>query len=148
MTSEEISEILALTEAANRAWLNGDWAGGYGALITGAADASIYGPFGGPATVGASNWAQVGAGAVRQFKNGQSKLTLVQHYMSGDLLVLVLLEEQAADIAGHAAHPWSLRITQVYRREGGAWKVVHRHADPLVHRRTMDQTLALAAGPE
>jgi ketosteroid isomerase-like protein len=26
---------------------------------------------------------------------------------------------------------YTLRVTQVYRREEGEWKVVHRHADTL-----------------
>ena len=29
----------------------------------------------------------------------------------------------------------TLRITHVYRREDGAWRLVHRHADPLAERR-------------
>jgi hypothetical protein len=29
----------------------------------------------------------------------------------------------------------TLRVTHVYRREGGAWRMVQRHADPLATRR-------------
>lgn len=144
-TESELAAIVALTEAASIAWMNGEWEQGYGTLLTAADDASIYGPFGGPATLGTRTWAERGSAAVRQFRNGRSRLTLVQHYCSGDLLVLVLFEDQAADIADRAAQPWSLRVTQVYRREHGAWKVVHRHADPLVKSRSMEQALTLAA---
>ncbi len=144
MTQEELNDVLAMTEAAGNAWMCGDFDGGYGAVLTERDDASIYGPFGGPAVNSTRMWTDVGRVGVKQFRNGHAKVRLVQSYASGDLLVLVLLEEQSGEVGGVHDQPWSLRVTQVYRRENGKWRVVHRHADPLVKRRSLLETAAIA----
>jgi ketosteroid isomerase-like protein len=48
---------------------------------------------------------------------------------SGDLGYVVAIEHSVA--ARHGAPPrrYALRVTTLFRREGGAWKVVHRHGD-------------------
>jgi ketosteroid isomerase-like protein len=50
--------------------------------------------------------------------------------LSGDLAYLVGYERAMSSIEGGAAEDLGLRITQVYRRESGEWRLVHRHADP------------------
>jgi ketosteroid isomerase-like protein len=42
-------------------------------------------------------------------------------------------------IDGVPVEPYTLRVTQVYRREDGEWKVVHRHGDRL----SIDQSQSL-----
>src|SRR3954462_8742261 len=49
---------------------------------------------------------------------------------SDDLAYLVALEHTTASINGAPAEPYTLRVTTVFRREDGGWKVVHRHGDP------------------
>ena len=47
---------------------------------------------------------------------------------SGDLAYTVGYEHDRAKVAG-AAREYTLRVTHVYRREQGTWRIVHRHAD-------------------
>ena len=51
--------------------------------------------------------------------------------VSGDLAYTVELEHTSVSVDGVPAEPYTLRITQVYRREDGEWKVVHRHGDQI-----------------
>ncbi|WP_344257399.1 nuclear transport factor 2 family protein [Terrabacter carboxydivorans] len=46
----------------------------------------------------------------------------------GDMAYTAGLEHTSASVDGEP-RTYTLRATQVYRREGGAWRVVHRHAD-------------------
>jgi ketosteroid isomerase-like protein len=50
---------------------------------------------------------------------------------SGDLGYLVAIEHTTCSILGAPPAPYSLRVTQIFRREGGDWKIVHRHADEV-----------------
>jgi ketosteroid isomerase-like protein len=47
----------------------------------------------------------------------------------GDLAYTVGLERQVSSIRNGPVQPHVLRVTQIYRREDGDWKVVHRHGD-------------------
>jgi ketosteroid isomerase-like protein len=49
---------------------------------------------------------------------------------SGDLAYTVAIEHTSASING-APQQYQLRVTTIFRREDGEWKVVHRHGDPL-----------------
>ena len=57
-----------------------------------------------------------------------------------------MVERQRAEVGGLAAQDWSLRVTEVYRKDGTDWQLVHRHADPLVRRITLQQAAMLARG--
>ena len=56
------------------------------------------------------------------------------------------VERQHGLIGDLPAQDWSLRVTLVFRREDDAWRLVHRHADPLVHPITLEQLAELARG--
>lgn len=60
--------------------------------------------------------------------------------VSGDLAYTVGYERSTGSVNGRPARSIMLRATQVYRRENGEWKIVHRHADyPPVDQSTTGQ---------
>lgn len=99
-------------------------------------DATIFGAFGGYE----KGWNEVGpryGWASSQFK--ESGATQQIEYLntgaSGDLAFTVGIERQQARVGGQETlTPRALRVTQIFRREGSSWKLLHRHADPLMDR--------------
>jgi ketosteroid isomerase-like protein len=49
----------------------------------------------------------------------------------GDMAYTAGLEHTSASVDGEP-RSYTLRATQVYRREDGEWKVAHRHADTVI----------------
>ena len=100
---------------------------------------TIFGAFGGYE----KGWAEVGPRfdwAASQYKPSGAKkhveyLTIA---VAGDLAFTVSIEHDevsyTGDTAGARPQARGLRVTQTFRREAGAWKLVHRHADPLVEK--------------
>ena len=97
-------------------------------------DVTILGGFGGHE----KGWQEVGPRydwAAARFR--ESRATLQVEYLattvSGDLAYTVSLERSEAHVVGQdRPAPMVLRVTHVFRKEGGQWKLVHRHADHLV----------------
>jgi ketosteroid isomerase-like protein len=53
--------------------------------------------------------------------------------VSGDLAYTVAIERSEARVVGaERVAPMFLRVTHIFRKEDGTWKLVHRHADPLM----------------
>ena len=50
--------------------------------------------------------------------------------VASGLAFSIELEHYAQQVEGEDKE-MTLRVTQIYRREGGAWRVIHRHGDAL-----------------
>lgn len=67
----------------------------------------------------------------RSFSDCTSYAFELQAYdVVGDMAYTAGLEHTAASVDGQP-RSYTLRATQVYRREGGEWRVAHRHCDTL-----------------
>jgi ketosteroid isomerase-like protein len=113
------------------------------ALIKYTGDFTLMAPFGGPPSRGEipeERWEAM----KRFFRHGVFEQEVVQTYGSADMVVLVLIERQTVEVGDVPRQDWALRVTLVYRREDGDWRLAHRHADPLAHGITVKQAAALA----
>ena len=145
VTDEELAELIRRTAEAASALIRGDIRT-YATLIPHAEDYTLMDPFGGEPTRGFDPSSEHLDALERFFEGGEAELELVESYTSGDLIVLVMIERQHGQVGGLPDQDWSLRVTWVFRREGSVWRLVHRHADPLVHGISLEQLAALARG--
>ena len=145
VNTDGIAEVIALASEKNAAFMRGDMER-WSKLVRIAHDFTLMQPFGGPASHGFDASPQRLAELSRYFRKGKTQLEVAQTYSSGELAVLVMIERQIGEVGGLPEQDWSLRVTEVYRKAGSEWEFVHRHADALVHRISLEQLSALARG--
>jgi ketosteroid isomerase-like protein len=59
------------------------------------------------------------------------RLEVIAAGVSGDIAYTVALEHSRLSRSGGPVQDYRLRVTHAYRREGGEWRIVHRHGDEL-----------------
>ncbi|MFJ5696158.1 nuclear transport factor 2 family protein [Arthrobacter sp. NPDC093125] len=70
-------------------------------------------------------------GLARQFSNCTSySYKLLAYDVVGNMAYTASLEHTSASVDGQP-RTYTLRATQIYRREDGEWKVAHRHGDTV-----------------
>ena len=106
--------------------------------------------FGG--VMGGSGWAEIEPIFQRlgaSFSDCQSyEHEVIAAEANDDLAFTVAFEHTTASINRGQPMEYVLRVTTVFRREDGEWKVVHRHADPLGSPPAADLLQQLVASPE
>jgi ketosteroid isomerase-like protein len=126
-------------ERATEAFINGNqqpWLG----LASHSDDATIMGGWG----AYERGWAEVGPRydwAAARFKPSGASLT-VEYLASGvsvDLAYTVAIERAESLVVGQdKPRLHELRVTHLFRKEDGEWKLIHRHADPLMAKTAPD----------
>lgn len=142
---DAVANLIQRAAAKNAAFMRGDMLR-WSELAPIAPDFTLMQPFGGPASKGFDGSPKRLAEMSQFFRNGTTDLDVVATYASADIAVLVMVERQRAEVGGLPEQDWSLRVTEVYRKDGPEWRMVHRHADPLVRRVGLEAAAALARG--
>jgi ketosteroid isomerase-like protein len=125
----EFERFFVRREAAAKAYVRGDPAG-VDAVAVQSGEATFHSPRGHTVT---------GADAVRKryhddaasFRDsGETRFEVLQKEESGDLAFWTGFQLATAHVAGEdRAAEMRIRVTEVFRRCDGEWKMIHRHAD-------------------
>jgi ketosteroid isomerase-like protein len=133
MVETSWEQAMAELAAAQQAFVNGD-ATGIKELYSHREDVTVLGGFGGFER----GWAEVGPRlewAASEFAGGTYDQEDISATVGNDIAFLVSLERWSYKSARKGTNTLlQLRVTQTFRREGGEWRLMHRHADPLLEK--------------
>lgn len=117
--------------AAANAYASGDPAP-VGDMSAKKGTATFFGP-GGGLVIGAEKVNRTNARGAKRFgPGGRSQFKVAQLAADGELAFWSGIQSARVRLAGQQGKiPMRLRVTEVFRREKGAWKLIHRHADML-----------------
>ncbi|WP_407909839.1 YybH family protein [Lysobacter claricitrinus] len=128
---DDFAAFMTRRKAASDAFVDGDAAPLQGISV--AADpATIFGPKGdcvqGAAQVDAAN----AHGAAHFRPGGKNDFEIMHKGATGDFAYWIGIQRSVVNVRGQPPGTvMNLRVTEIFRREHGEWKLMHRHADKL-----------------
>lgn len=128
---DTIDEAIARVQAAIGEFVEGR-PGAWLDVCSHRADATLFGGWGGHER----GWDELDPRyrwAAARFTGGEVAFTELSRFVSAGLAATVHHERMRARLAGsNGRASIVLRVTHIYRQEETGWKLVHRHADPLI----------------
>ncbi len=93
----------------------------------------------GPPVRGWENVEKTSDHAISHFREGEpTRFERISEFVGTELAYVVELERTRVKIVGSdELVPIALRVTTIFHLEDGAWKVLHRHADPITAPRSI-----------
>ena len=137
-----LEQLIEREEEAWRAFVQGDPQPSKG-LFSHGDDVILANPWGPPAR----GWDRVEAtldAAAERFREGElSSFEALARYVTDELAVVFEIERGRAKVGGSESFAsFALRVTTTYRLEDGDWKIVLRHADPIMAEQPSDAGLS------
>jgi ketosteroid isomerase-like protein len=105
-------------------------------------DITLGNPFG-PFVSGSDQVLQAMRRAASFYRDGKAVgFDLIANEVTADLAYLVEVERLSTKMGGRDDFTTvDLRVTGIFRNEDGAWRLVHRHADPITSARGADSVV-------
>ena len=147
MSEDELNDTIEAFREALRVYVTGDGEPALSFFST-RDDVTLANPLGpplrGPAEVrtgaieGAASFKE---GGPLRFAEVSSRFDEVSRYATSELGYIVQLERHEGRLVNGAETVVALRVTLIFRREEGRWRIVHRHADPITTARPIATTI-------
>lgn len=129
VASQDFGQFMDLADKAQLEFQQGQ-PEAYKALWSQQSDVTLGGGFGGGFEIGWDHVAKRLDWASSQFTNGRNQITRISSASSGNLAYLVQMEHlNFTPPNAHASVERNYRVTMVFRKENGQWRIIHRHAD-------------------
>jgi ketosteroid isomerase-like protein len=124
-------QLMKTRGAVATAYVNGD-VQPLRQLLTRSAPSSFFGPQSGP-VCGAEEVRDAYERGAQPFGQGsETQLEVLHQQASGDLGYWVGIQRAVVRLRGEPRPvKMALRVTEIFRRIDGDWRLIHRHADPL-----------------
>ena len=142
MSTSELADAVEQNHRALDAFVKGD-AEPLKALYSRRDDITLANSFG-PPVRGWSDVAETLERAASNYRDGEATgFERVSDYATEELAYTVEVERYVSKVGGAAdLSQVAVRVTTVFRREDDAWRIVHRHADPITSSRPAESVAA------